>query len=67
MVGVLMAAEMAAVLYGRWSGLARPPRDAAAGSYSNTKELRPAHLHRLRARLRGRRVCCWWRSSLRSP
>ena len=37
-VGVLMAAEMAAVLYGRWSGLASPPRDVAPG-YSNTKEL----------------------------
>ena len=38
LVGVLMAAEMAAVLYGRWSGLAVPPRALAAG-YSNTKEL----------------------------
>ena len=38
LVGVLMAAEMAAVLYGRWSGLAVPPRTLAA-DYSNTKEL----------------------------
>jgi NADH-quinone oxidoreductase subunit J len=38
LVGVLMAAEMAAVLYGRWSGLAIPPRALAPG-YSNTKEL----------------------------
>ena len=37
-VGLLMAAEMAAVLYGRWSGLATPPRALAPG-YSNTKEL----------------------------
>ncbi len=37
-VGVLMAAEMAAVLYGRWSGLVTPPR-ALAPDYSNTKEL----------------------------
>jgi NADH-quinone oxidoreductase subunit J len=38
MVGVLMAFEMAAVLYGRWVGLAAPPRALPAG-YSNTKEL----------------------------
>jgi NADH-quinone oxidoreductase subunit J len=38
LVGVLMAAEMAAVLYGRWSGLAVPPKALPAG-YSNTKEL----------------------------
>ena len=38
LVGVLMAAEMAAVLYGRWFGLAAPPRAMPAG-YSNTKEL----------------------------
>jgi len=38
LVGVLMAAEMAAVLYGRWSGLALPPKALPAG-YSNTKEL----------------------------
>ena len=38
LVGVLMAAEMAAVLYGRWFGLATPPRAMPAG-YSNTKEL----------------------------
>ena len=38
LVGVLMAAEMAAVLYGRWSGLAVPPR-ALGPDYSNTKEL----------------------------
>jgi NADH-quinone oxidoreductase subunit J len=38
LVGVLMAAEMGAVLYGRWSGLAVPPRMLPAG-YSNTKEL----------------------------
>src|SRR5574337_39837 len=38
MVGVLMAFEMAAVLYGRWVGLAAPPR-ALRADYSNTKEL----------------------------
>ena len=38
LVGVLMAAEMAAVLYGRWFGLATPARALPAG-YSNTKEL----------------------------
>jgi NADH-quinone oxidoreductase subunit J len=38
LVGVLMAAEMAAVLYGRWSGLSVPPKALPAG-YSNTKEL----------------------------
>jgi NADH-quinone oxidoreductase subunit J len=38
MVGVLMAFEMAAVLYGRWAGLAVPPR-ALRADYSNTKEL----------------------------
>jgi NADH-quinone oxidoreductase subunit J len=38
LVGVLMAAEMAAVLYGRWSGLALPARALPPG-YSNTKEL----------------------------
>jgi len=38
LVGVLMAAEMAAVLYGRWSGLAASPRALPPG-YSNTKEL----------------------------
>jgi NADH-quinone oxidoreductase subunit J len=38
LVGVLMAAEMAAVLYGRWSGLTLPPR-ALPATYSNTKEL----------------------------
>jgi NADH-quinone oxidoreductase subunit J len=38
LVGVLMAAEMAAVLYGRWFGLAVPPKPLPAG-YSNTKEL----------------------------
>ena len=38
LVGVLMAAEMTAVLYGRWSGLTVPPRTLAPG-YSNTKEL----------------------------
>jgi NADH-quinone oxidoreductase subunit J len=38
LVGVLMAAEMAAVLYGRWSGLVVPPR-AFGPDYSNTKEL----------------------------
>ena len=37
-VGVLMAAEMAAVLVGRWFGLSTPPRALPAG-YSNTKEL----------------------------
>ena len=37
-VGVLMAAEMAAVLVGRWVGLATPPRTMPA-DYSNTKEL----------------------------
>src|SRR5881396_3725521 len=34
MVGVLMAFEMAAVLYGRWVGLATPPRTLPA-DYSN--------------------------------
>jgi NADH-quinone oxidoreductase subunit J len=38
LVGVLMAAEMTAVLYGRWSGLLAPPKALPAG-YSNTKEL----------------------------
>jgi NADH-quinone oxidoreductase subunit J len=38
MVGVLMAFEMAAVLYSRWVGLATPPRVLPA-NYSNTKEL----------------------------
>ena len=38
MVGVLMAFEMAAVLYSRWIGLATPPRTLPA-DYSNTKEL----------------------------
>jgi NADH-quinone oxidoreductase subunit J len=38
MVGVLMAFEMAAVLWSRWIGLASPPRAQPAG-YSNTKEL----------------------------
>src|SRR5688572_5595389 len=38
LVGVLMAAEMVAVLYGRWSGLVQPPR-ALPATYSNTKEL----------------------------
>ena len=37
-VGLLMAAEMAAVLYGRWSGLVTPPKVLPPG-YSNTKEL----------------------------
>jgi len=37
-VGVLMAAEMAAVLVGRWFGLSTPPKALPAG-YSNTKEL----------------------------
>jgi len=38
LVGVLMAAEMAAVLYGRWAGLVASPR-VLAPDYSNTKEL----------------------------
>jgi NADH-quinone oxidoreductase subunit J len=38
LVGVLMAFEMGVVLYGRWYGLAAPPRALPAG-YSNTKEL----------------------------
>jgi NADH-quinone oxidoreductase subunit J len=38
MVGVLMAVEMAFVIYGRWMGLATPPRTLPQG-YSNTKEL----------------------------
>jgi NADH-quinone oxidoreductase subunit J len=38
LVGVLMAAEMGAVLYGRWVGLSTPPRALPAG-YSNTREL----------------------------
>jgi NADH-quinone oxidoreductase subunit J len=37
-VGVLMAAEMAAVLAGRWFGLTAPPK-ALPAAYSNTKEL----------------------------
>src|SRR5215831_10509475 len=37
-VGVLMAFEMAAVLYSRWIGLATPPR-VLPPDYSNTKEL----------------------------
>jgi NADH-quinone oxidoreductase subunit J len=37
-VGVLMAFEMGAVLYGRWFGLVRPLTPFAA-DYSNTKEL----------------------------
>ena len=37
-VGVLMAAEMAAVLAGRWFGLTAPPK-ALPAEYSNTKEL----------------------------
>ena len=37
-VGILMAAEMAAVLVGRWYGLSASPRSFAPG-YSNTKEL----------------------------
>jgi NADH-quinone oxidoreductase subunit J len=37
-VGLLMAAEMAAVLYGRWSGLVTPAKVLPA-DYSNTKEL----------------------------
>jgi len=37
-VGILMAFEMAVVLYDRWQGLARAPKVPAAG-YSNTKEL----------------------------
>jgi len=37
-VGLLMAAEMAAVLYGRWSGLVTPLKALPPG-YSNTKEL----------------------------
>jgi len=38
LVGVLMAAEMAAVLYGRWAGLVTSPK-VLAPDYSNTKEL----------------------------
>ena len=41
-VGVLMAAEMAAVLAGRWFGLAIPPKPQPAG-YSNTRELGRVH------------------------
>ncbi len=37
-VGILMAFEMAVVLYDRWQGLSRTPKAPAAG-YSNTKEL----------------------------
>ena len=37
-VGVLMASEMGAVLYGRWFGLVMPPK-AFPADYSNTKEL----------------------------
>jgi len=38
LVGILMAAEMAAVLYGRWAGLVASPKMLPPG-YSNTKEL----------------------------
>jgi len=38
LVGILMAFEMGAVLYGRWFGLVAPPR-AQPANYSNTKEL----------------------------
>jgi len=38
LVGALMAAEMSAVLYGRWSGLLTPPKALPEG-YSNTKAL----------------------------
>jgi NADH-quinone oxidoreductase subunit J len=38
LVGILMAFEMGAVLYGRWFGLVAPPRVQPA-NYSNTKEL----------------------------
>jgi NADH-quinone oxidoreductase subunit J len=38
LVGVLMAFEMATVLYGRWFGLVVPPKMQPA-NYSNTKEL----------------------------
>ena len=38
LVGVLMAFEMGAVLYGRWFGLVTPPKMQPA-NYSNTKEL----------------------------
>ena len=38
LVGLLMAAEMTAVLYGRWSGLLAPPRLTGPG-HSNTKAL----------------------------
>ncbi len=38
LVGILMAFEMGAVLYGRWFGLVAPPRAMVPG-YSNTKEL----------------------------
>ncbi len=37
-IGLLMAAEMALVLYGRWSGLTARP-SALPADYSNTKEL----------------------------
>jgi len=37
-VGLLMAAEMAAVLFGRWSGLVTPPK-VLPPDYSNTREL----------------------------
>jgi NADH-quinone oxidoreductase subunit J len=39
LVGVLMAAEMAAVLYGRWSGMSVAATKAMPAGYSNTKEL----------------------------
>jgi len=38
LVGILMAFEMGAVLYGRWFGLVAPPRVQPA-NYSNTKAL----------------------------
>jgi NADH-quinone oxidoreductase subunit J len=39
LVGVLMAAEMAVVLYGRWSGMSVAATRALPANYSNTKEL----------------------------
>ena len=52
-VGVLMAAEMTAVLVGRWFGLSAPPRALPAG-LQQYQGARPADLHRLRLCLRDR-------------
>jgi NADH:ubiquinone oxidoreductase subunit 6 (subunit J)/NADH:ubiquinone oxidoreductase subunit K len=52
LVGVLMAAEMTAVLYGRWSGLLAPAHRPRPQQHQGA---RADALHRLHARLRDRR------------